>query len=164
MPDVYSTDNRPPKKPVAPEPKLPKSKGPAKDVRNSYYLNDYRNRYPFKSEEPGIDYEWDYGSTFDLQITIADEENSASSAFPYVTDVLFLDKSVVDKNKVAHLPLSTMAYEDKGQYLDVQQVGELLSYALAAVEKAERNLATANAKYTKIIEQLIDEGVWPLKQ
>lgn len=164
MSNLYNDKQSLPDKPVQPQPSIPRGKGPTKDVRTSYYLNDFRNRLPFRSEEPGIDYEWVYGSTFDLQVTIADEENSASPAFPYVTDVLFLDKSVVDKNKVAHLPLSTMAYEDKGQYLDVQQVGKMLSYALAVVEKAERNLVIANAKYTKILDQLIDEGVWPLKQ
>ena len=166
MPNIYKEPITVPAPPTPAPPKLPKDFGPAYDVKNAIYLNDYRNRLPFKVEEDDADYEWAYGSTMDLVFTISDEDKPVDSYnYKYVVDVRNLGKSIVDEaTKVAHLTVSDMAYQSKDNYITTKVVGDMLVTALNLVDKAEHLLVEAGKKYDRVATRLKEANAWPLKK
>ena len=165
MPNIYKEPIVVPEPPVPAPPELPKDFGPAYDVKNAIYLNDYRNRFPFKVEESDVDYEWAYGSTMDLVFTISDEGQPVIPNYKYVTDVVNLHKSIVDPaTKVASLALGDMAYKDKNLYMPIATVTELLTQVLQLTNRAETLLASAGKSYKRLEDKLRAAGAWPVQK
>lgn len=165
MPDIYREPIIVPEPPVPAPPVLPKGFGPAFDVQNAVYLNDYRNRFPFKVDDEHADYEWVYGSTMNLVFTITDTEIPEKYHYEYVEDIRDLGVSVVDsRTKIATLTISSMAYESKDKYIPISAMAGMLASALNSINRVERVLIDAGEKYKQAAAKLKAAGAWPLNK